>query len=96
MQQEEVQCKFLKGRVLTVPRTAWTGGDKPRSYSGVCGKEKNDVSVLFREQARDYAQRWGELPVLGIARLFWRRARYDAHASHDPNHQTPEIRYVAF
>lgn len=59
---------------------AWMGGSRPNQLSTVSPAEAAKCRELFQEQATIYIQAWGNLPP-EIARLFWKRARYDAHAS---------------
>lgn len=65
---------------VQIPCVAWTGGTVPSAYRNTHRREKSLVRVAFREQARDYVDYWHKLP-LSAARVFWLRARYDAHAS---------------
>ena len=65
----------------------WMGGPKPakwletRRNAAVNGMlETLLASDLFRGQCEIYKEHWGDLP-LGVARTFWTRARYDAHAT---------------
>lgn len=75
---------------------AWTGGSRPRPLAEVSPEERAKVRALWREQCGLYVGAWGNLlppsptcPVSGkrvdrldMARLFWRHARYDAHATY--------------
>lgn len=62
--------------------TAWTGGSRPRPLRDLPFGERQYVSYLFRQQVRTWSTYWFA-PVPGdIARIFWRRARYDAHATY--------------
>ncbi len=58
----------------------WTGGLTPDPYHTLTRREKYVVSELFREQMQMYIGRWGSADWAD-ARLFWTRARYDAHAT---------------
>lgn len=59
---------------------AWMGGFRPLPYPEISQEEKALVSILFREQCEIYSCYWGDLPK-DMRRLFWNRARYDAHAT---------------
>ena len=59
---------------------AWMGGDRPAPYSTLSKREKYLVSELFREQMQTYAAYWGSV-IPEVTRVFWKRARYDAHAT---------------
>ena len=61
-------------------RAAWTGGSKPAPLAAITPMERAMVTAYFREQAREYINFWGDFPP-DVRRLFWVRARYDAHAS---------------
>lgn len=81
------------------PVVAWTGGSRPRALSTISPGEAATLRALFRKQCATYAGAWGDLlppsrvcPVSGrpvsrldMARLFWRHARYDAHATYRGN-----------
>ncbi len=60
---------------------AWTGGTGPRPWSDVEGFERVYVSALFAEQVADWIECWGNMPEMDTARIFWNRARHDAHAT---------------
>lgn len=59
---------------------AWMGGSPPDPYNQISRQEKLLVRDLFRDQCRVYIAYWGDLPK-DMRRLFWNRARYDAHAT---------------
>ncbi len=61
---------------------AWTGGSRPAPLADLPADERKTVSAFFREQLADWRLAWGELPDADTLRTFWRRARYDAHATH--------------
>lgn len=61
-------------------RTAWTGGSTPAPLSAITPTERAMVTAYFREQAREYLNFWGDFPP-DVRRIFWGRARYDAHAN---------------
>lgn len=60
---------------------AWTGGTAPRPIGTVGRDERHAISYLFREQVTTWAGFWGDFPDRPTLRVFWNRARYDAHAS---------------
>ena len=61
---------------------AWMGGSRPRPLSELSQDEREYASYLFRQQMRTWSTYWFA-PVPGdIARTFWKRARYDAHATY--------------
>jgi hypothetical protein len=60
---------------------AWTGGDRPCKYSTLTKREKYIVSEVFRDYVCTYVKRWGNIEP-DMVRLFWSRARYDAHATY--------------
>lgn len=66
---------------MTRPTIAWTGGCRPRPLSEISTDERATVKRLFREQAEVWTDYWCETLPFDIGRLFWRRARYDAHAT---------------
>lgn len=61
---------------------AWTGGTRPAPLLSLSAEERETVSAMFREQLADWASFWREPPPTDVLRTFWRRARYDAHATH--------------
>ncbi len=60
---------------------AWMGGTRPAPLLTISREERHLVSKLFREQANLYADYWGMRAATDTLRTFWRRARYDAHAT---------------
>jgi hypothetical protein len=60
---------------------AWTGGSRPPSPSkasnALCGIQK----ALFGEQVNDFINYWGDEPNWDTLRIYFNRARYDAHAT---------------
>lgn len=60
---------------------AWMGGSRPKKFSDCSSAERNTVSYLFREQVAIFNQFWGSMPEMDILRIYWKRARYDAHAT---------------
>jgi hypothetical protein len=67
-------------RVAVMPK-AWTGGSHPRPLLYVGHKERFFITHLFRDQVRTWAYGWGDFPDMDTMRIFWRRARFDAHAT---------------
>ena len=60
----------------------WMGGSRPRPLLELSQYERLYVTYLFRQQVRTWSTYWFA-PVPGdIARIFWKRARYDAHATY--------------
>ena len=64
-------------------RRAWTGGSPPRPLASISLAELFDVGLLYAEQCQVYREAWGDVPE-DVARIFWGRARHDAHATHRP------------
>jgi hypothetical protein len=79
-----------------LPRCAWTGGDPPKPYRETSRQEKSLVREAFRQAMRDSIEYWGDGAALCYAdayddaskpsalinaRIQWKRARYDAHAT---------------
>lgn len=61
---------------------AWTGGTPPRPIADIHNQERTLVSALFRNQILDFRAYWGELPDRDTTRIYWNRARHDAHATY--------------
>lgn len=59
---------------------AWTGGSKPHKYEAIGSVERAIVHELWRREALTFFYHWGNCP-LDVCRTFWKRARYDAHAT---------------
>lgn len=68
---------------------AWTGGSDPRPLSEITGFEREYVSALFAEQVTEWVECWGDLPKMDTVRLFWDRARHDAHATCRDSQENP-------
>ena len=60
---------------------AWTEGSSPTALSTICDEERKIVSFFFRDQVTTWTSYWNEPIPRDICRIFWRRARYDAHAT---------------
>ena len=65
----------------TPPRVAWTGGSQPPPYNTTTRGHKLLISRILREQIHDYMTAWRTGPDLDTIRIFWNRARHDAHAT---------------
>lgn len=62
---------------------AWTGGSDPAPLATVHPHERGLITFLFHEQVCTYMTFWRISSVeRDTIRLFWRRARYDAHATY--------------
>jgi len=61
---------------------AWMGGSRPRPLLELMMDERTYVSYLFRQQVRTWSEYWFAPVPFEIARIFWKRARYDAHAAY--------------
>jgi hypothetical protein len=59
---------------------SWTGGSKPHKYATIGAAERAIVQHQWRKQALTFFYHWGNCP-LDVCRTFWKRARYDAHAT---------------
>lgn len=73
---------LLKAHSAAGRLRAWTGGTAPQPLAALNKSERSTVRAFFREQLNDWVAYWKELPPLDVRRTFWRRARYDAHATH--------------
>jgi len=62
--------------------TAWTGGSRPRPLLELSMGERRYVTRLFREQMSAWSGFSLDPVPMTIARVFWKRARYDAHATY--------------
>lgn len=65
---------------------AWTGGSRPKPLAQIDQSERTLVRALFRDQMRVMREYWGDYlglnrSIWDTARIFWKRARYDAHAT---------------
>ena len=72
-------------QLMQKPIHAWMGGTRPLPLTKISEQERILVSRLFREQIELFLGYWGDYPALDICRTFWRRARYDAHATFRSN-----------
>jgi hypothetical protein len=79
-----------------IPRVAWTGGDPPKPLAEISRGERRLITSAFREAMQASVDYWGDGAALCFtgtyntvshkstlcnARIQWKRARYDAHAS---------------
>lgn len=71
----------LRALSATGALRAWTGGSTPAPLSLTSPEERATVRAFFREQVADYVAYWGSIGRDHL-RLFWGRARHDAHATH--------------
>jgi hypothetical protein len=60
---------------------AWTGGSAPLPVNQLCPDELRLVVFLFREQLQEYLEYHGVFADLDTMRVFYNRARHDAHAT---------------
>lgn len=63
-------------------RITWTGGSRPAHSSAITRTESQLRRELFREQVETFSGYWGDAPNRDTLRIFFNRARYDAHATH--------------
>ena len=61
---------------------AWMGGSRPRPLLELSRNEREYVTYLFQYQVWNWTNYWKEPLPSYLARIFWKRARYDAHATH--------------
>ena len=61
--------------------TAWMGGSRPKPIEECSSDEIELVFALFREQYETWHDYWKDPPSFDVARIFWNRARHDAHAT---------------
>lgn len=59
---------------------AWIGGSSPQPIMSLCRGEARLVRALFRDQMAIHRDYWGNVKM-DTARIFWGRARGDAHAT---------------
>lgn len=59
----------------------WMGGSRPRKSSQIDLIESATRKFLFREQVQTWRNYWGDSPDWDTLRLFFGRARHDAHAT---------------
>jgi len=74
---------------------AWTGGSAPAGLLEISREERELVSYLFQEQMTTWNQGWGGWPDKDTRRIFWNRARYDAHSTFRPSSPGWDVPYVS-
>ena len=60
----------------------WMGGSRPRPLLELSMGERRYVTRLFREQVDTWLDYWRDSIPMDVCRIFWKRARYDAHATY--------------
>jgi len=65
---------------------AWTGGSKPAALRLISSEERQLTRNIFRAAMAEVRAYWGDYrglnaTALDMARVQWKRARYDAHAT---------------
>lgn len=60
---------------------AWTGGSEPLPFHAVSSLEARLVNALMDAQVAAFRAFWGKEPGTDVREIYWRRARYDAHAT---------------
>ena len=65
---------------------AWTGGSRPSKWNDTSTQEKKLARDIFRSSMREVFIYWGDYrglndSVFDMARIQWKRARYNAHAT---------------
>jgi hypothetical protein len=83
--------KLDSALIAQIPHVAWTGGDPPKPLRKLSHGERSLVTAAFREAMLASIDYWGDgaalcfngdkSSALSNARIQWKRARYDAHAS---------------
>lgn len=63
------------------PVIQWMGGTPPRAPSEISPAEAGMQKFLFLEQVTVFRRYWGDSPDWDTLRIFYNRARHDAHAS---------------
>ena len=66
---------------MTIQVKSWTGGTTPKAIKDIDKEEKTLVKKLYHDQIAEFVMFWRHYPNRLIRRTFWRRARYDAHAT---------------
>ena len=61
---------------------AWRGGSRPRPLLELSHAERKLVTNLFRSQVYIWQDFWSGPVPTDVCRIFWKRARYDAHATY--------------
>ena len=73
------RAKLNGQRPVTI---AWMGGSSPEPLLSISAAERSIVSFLFQEQVVEWTSYWQDKIPLDLCRIFWNRARGDAHATH--------------
>ncbi len=61
----------------------WMGGSVPRPYPEVAGSPEGAyVARLFQDEVNVWESHWGDKCAVDMRKVFWGRARYDAHATY--------------
>lgn len=79
-----------------VPRIAWTGGSSPKPLSEISVSEIQLVRILFFEQCLTFERYWKDFPDKSVRKIFWGRARGDAHATLRNPKDCGETDYLAY
>lgn len=67
---------------MSAPRViAWTGGSTPAKPSQISAAQASVQKFIFAQQVADFFGYWGDYPNRDTLRIFFRRARMDAHAT---------------
>ncbi len=75
-------------------RVAWMGGTHPKPLKDIDPRERTMVSFYFREQMKVWTDYWQDNCPKDTRKVFWNRARHDAHASRRSEiHTIKENRY---
>ncbi len=69
------------GLAFFIPRVAWMGGSSPRRWGKLSSMERQLVKAYYIEQHDMWVKFWAEELPREQSRIFWRRARGDAHAT---------------
>ena len=64
------------------PAIAWTGGCRPLKPSQISREQASLQKYLFGEQVCTFRAYWHFEPEWEVLRIFFNRARYDAHATY--------------
>ena len=66
----------------TFPLIAWTGGSRPAAPSAISAAQAGTQKFLYCQQVETFRNYWGDYPNWDTLRIYYNRARYDAHATH--------------
>lgn len=78
------RSQYERGNKMNV--IAWTGGSRPARWNDTQAQEKKLARDIFRGCMLEVFNYWGDFrglndSVLDMARIQWKRARYNAHAT---------------